>query len=70
MSTPEDHRVLDSIINWALYWFGVSDIRRESECIEFFDERQGRFFEIVVRPIDADPEDWERVGCDMPEQLP
>lgn len=71
MSTPEDHPVLDWIDARLHDCGNVTDVRRKPKCIEFFDEKgSGGFFQIVVRPIDMDAEDWERVGYPKPVDTP
>ncbi len=72
MSTPEDHPVLDWIAARLHECGNVTDVRRESECIEFFCEGRDRFFEIVIRPIDDDEttdEDWKRAGYGPSEEV-
>ena len=61
MSVPVEHLILDDIDNAIARYQGTDDCvvfvnyekwTRLSECIEFQDE-DGEWFEIVVRPIEA-----------------
>lgn len=51
MTTPVDHWMLDAIDNQPTP-DGAMALTRQSECVEFFDEKEGQWYEIVVRPID------------------
>ena len=52
LGCPEDHPVLDQISDVVAGVEHVMRVSRESECIEFYDLEQDRWFEIVVRPIE------------------
>lgn len=54
MPVPEDHPILDGIAERLPAYEGIVDVRRESECVEFYDESQSQFFEVVVRRIECD----------------
>ena len=53
MTTPEDHRVLDGIVEMLRRYVQILDWSRESECVEFYDGENRQWYEIVVRPIDV-----------------
>lgn len=47
-----DHPILDRIARRVNNLIGQIELRRESECLEFRD-KDGKWYEIVVRPIDG-----------------
>ncbi len=52
MSYVVDHPILDRIARRVNNLIGQIELRRESECLEFRD-KDGKWYEIVVRPIDG-----------------